>query len=263
MRPSRWGARGRSEQTGLEFASCPARKIDEETLAVGSGDFDNGFQPRYGDDRKDNRRLSDFDIRRNFVLNYSYELPVPGSLSRWTGALLKGWEWTGIFTARSGVPFTPALGFDRARALPRAGGAGQRPDLLPEQTADNILRGGPDQYFDPAAFSLSAAGFFGNLGRNNLSGPGFMSWDLGVHKSVNITERVKFQFWIEDFNFFNHPNFGLPVTTVFDSAGRVATAGVNLWLFRAGRTDLPARRMRVPFTPPECFPEPCSGTPIG
>ncbi len=32
------------------------------------------FQPRYAYDRSDNKGPSDFDIRHNFVFNYSYEL---------------------------------------------------------------------------------------------------------------------------------------------------------------------------------------------
>ncbi|MGH9196758.1 MAG: TonB-dependent receptor domain-containing protein, partial [Acidimicrobiia bacterium] len=100
------------------------KSIDEGSQAIGSGDFDNSFQPRYGYDRSDNRGLSDFDIRHNFVVNYSYDVPFGRHLRGVAGALASGWQLAGVIAARSGVPFTPVLGFDRARAFPRSGGAG-------------------------------------------------------------------------------------------------------------------------------------------
>src|SRR5205823_2980566 len=77
--------------------------------SVGSGDLNNSFQPRYADDVGDNRGLSDFAIRHNFVFNYSWEVPVGRGATGLAGALLKGWQLSGIFTAHSGVPFTPVL----------------------------------------------------------------------------------------------------------------------------------------------------------
>jgi hypothetical protein len=191
---------------------------------VGSGDLDNSFQPRYADDVRDNRGLSDFDIRHNFVFNYSWEVPLARDAHGLAGALLKGWQLSGIFTAHSGVPFTPVLSFDRARARPRSGGAGQRPDLNPAFSGDVVL-GSPSRYFDPGAFVLPEAGFFGNVGRNTLIGPGYASWDAAVFKNFTV-RRMKLQFRAEAFNVLNHPNFGLPATTVFDSTLRTpANAG--------------------------------------
>src|SRR6266508_6738571 len=136
--------------TGLQFQASYTlgKAIDDGSIAIGSNDLSNGFQPRYADDVRDNRGLADFDIRHNLVFNYSYEVPFTGTGP--AGSLLRGWQFAGIVTLRSGVPFTPVLGFDRARALPRSGGAGQRPDLNPAYTGEIIL-GRPDRYFEPAA----------------------------------------------------------------------------------------------------------------
>jgi len=35
-----------------------------------------------------------------------------------------------------------------------------------------------DLYFDPCAFALPDAGFYGNLGRNTVIGPGLANFDL-------------------------------------------------------------------------------------
>ena len=54
--------------------------------------------------------------------------------------LAAGWQLSGIFTAHSGMPLTPVLGFDRARALPRSGGAGQWPDLVVRLLVESSAR---------------------------------------------------------------------------------------------------------------------------
>ena len=78
------------------------------------------------------------------------------------------------------------------------------------------------QWYNPACFAASPYGTLGNLGRNNLVGPGYVETDLGVMKETRITERVSIQFRAELFNLFNHPNFNIPGATVF-TAGSAAT----------------------------------------
>jgi outer membrane receptor protein involved in Fe transport len=197
---------------------------DLGSQAVGSADFDNSFQPRYAFDPMDNKGLSDFDIRHNFVFNSTWELPFAKSLTGAARAIADGWQLSSIVTIRSGIPFTPVLGFDRARAAPRSGGAGQTPDLVAGCSLNPVL-GGADQYFDPNCFSLPAVGTFGNVPRNTIIGPGFATWDMAVFKNVAVTGGRRVQLRAEAFNITNHVNFALPATTVFNSAGRVSSAG--------------------------------------
>lgn len=197
---------------------------DLGSQAIGSGDFDNSFQPRYAFDPADNKGLSDFDIRHNFVFNSTWEIPVGHSLGGAAKALAAGWQLAGILTLRSGIPFTPQLGVDRARALPRSGGAGQTPDLVSGCSLNPVL-GGADQYFDPNCFSLPAAGTFGNVPRNTIIGPGFGSLDFAVFKNIMIRGSRRIQLRAEGFNITNHVNFGLPQATVLNAAGRVSNAG--------------------------------------
>jgi len=78
------------------------------------------------------------------------------------------------------------------------------------------------QWYNPKCFSASTYGTLGNLGRDNLVGPGYVETDLGVMKETRLTERVSLQFRAELFNLFNHPNFNYPVTSVF-TAGSAGT----------------------------------------
>jgi hypothetical protein len=208
----------------LQASYTLGKSEDYGSQAVGSGDFDNSFQPAYGLDPASNRGLSDFDVRHNLVFNYSWELPFGKSLTGVSRAFAYGWQLSGIATMRSGVPFSPLLGFDRARALPRSGGAGQRPELAPGVSSNPVL-GGPAQYFDPNAFVLPEAGYLSTLPRNTLIGPGFATWDGSLFKNFVMGAHRRVQVRAEVFNLLNRANFGLPVATVFNASGRVANAG--------------------------------------
>lgn len=213
-----------SKGLALQASYTFGDSIDQGSQAVGSGDFTNGFQPRYPDDPDDNKGPSDFNVRHNFVFNYTWEIPAVSSASGATAVLLNGWQLSGIVNLRSGMPFTPVLAFDRARALPRSGGAGQRPNLVSGCSA-NPVKGGPDQYFDVNCFSLPDAGYFGNLGRNTMVGPGYASWDSAIFKNIRLGDNRRLQIRVEGFNILNRANFGLPFTAVFNASGRVANAG--------------------------------------
>ena len=98
--------------------------------------------------------------------SFSYLLPAirkAGAL----GVVTNGWDLHGLTQMQSGNPFAPSVGFDRARLETGFGDTGQRPDLL-SGDSDSIVLGGPDQYFNPLAFGLPAAGYLGTLGRGTL-----------------------------------------------------------------------------------------------
>jgi hypothetical protein len=213
-----------SNSLAMQASYTWGKSEDLGSQAVGSGDFDNSFQPAYGHDPASNKGLSDYDVRHNFTFNYTWEVPLAGGATGLTAALAQGWQFSGIVTLRSGVPFSPVLGFDRARALPRSGGAGQRPNLAAGASLNPVL-GGPDQYFDPLAFELPEAGFLGDVPRNTIIGPGYATWDASLVKNFRAGTTRRVQFRLEVFNLLNRANFGLPAATVFDAAGRVPTAG--------------------------------------
>ena len=197
-----------------------ARNIDDGSVTVTQGG-DNDL-PQDPDSRKAERGLSNYDVRHYFVALWNWDLPSIPGLPHWLGA---GWQWNTIATVSSGNPFSVVVGFDRARARFQAGTSPQRPDLVAGRSTNPVL-GGPDRYFDPTAFSLPAAGYFGNLGRNTLIGPGLAMMDMSVNKRFRLTERVSAQFRTEMFNSLNHPNLAIPsARTIFTGAGPVGSAG--------------------------------------
>jgi hypothetical protein len=91
-----------------------------------------------------------------------------------------------------------------------------------------VIIGSPNEWFNPAAFLMPPAnsGFYGNLGRDTLIGPGLATWDLSVLKNTHMTERTALQFRAEFFNVLNRANFNTPNAIVFTPSGVSPTAGV-------------------------------------
>jgi hypothetical protein len=171
------------------------------------------------------------DARHISAINASYELPFGrgkalfSNVHGFADKLASGWTLSGIETLQSGFPFTPQLGFN-----PTNNGDSRnpiRPSWNPAFTGPVVL-GGPNQYFSPNAFILPAAGTYGNVGRNVLTGPGLATTDLSVAKNTAISERLRLQFRAELFNVLNKANFATPNAVVFSSATATpaTTAGV-------------------------------------
>ena len=174
---------------------------------------------------------SNSDVRNLASINGTWELPVGRgrtllrNASGWREALAAGWTVSGIETLQSGFPFTPSLGFN-----PTNDGDTRnpiRPSWNPAFSGPVIL-GGPNQYYNPNAFVVPAAGTYGNTGRNVLRGPGLAQLDFSALKKFDFTERLHAQFRAEFFNILNHANFGIPNTVVYTAAtgGPSPTAGV-------------------------------------
>lgn len=168
----------------------------------------------------DDRSLGSFNQGRNLVGNFIYNFPFKGN------RVVSGWSFGGIATFADGTPFTIFDGLNRAGDSSRNNAI--RPNLAPGFSANPVTPGGPnpDHYFNPLAFVLQPVGFYGNVGRNTLIGPGFENVDITLEKTTSIGEVMKLVFRAEAYNVSNHPNFGKPNTTIFTTTGlRAPTAG--------------------------------------
>ena len=198
-----------------------SKNIDTDSLLITPGGAND--LPQNPLSLKAERGLSNYDIRNNLVTYLVWELPrAPGPK-----VLTSGWQLNAIITVTSGQPFSVTISYDRARANAGVQSTGvERPNLCPAASNDPIL-GGPNQYFNPASFCLQPAGFYGNLGRNTLIGPGLLMFSPALSKQFILTERARLQFRTEFFNILNHPNLAIPSSrTVFTNSGPVASAGL-------------------------------------
>ena len=178
--------------------------------------------------------LATFDVRHIAVISGTYTLPIGhgkrflGDLGGFGNAAASGWTVNSIVTLQGGFPFTPQLSYNPSNNGDTRNPV--RPFANPAFTGPVIL-GTPAKWFDPNAFLAPAntpanAGFYGNLRRNTLIGPGLATWDFSALKDTRIREQLNFQFRAEIFNILNRANFNQPNAVVFTPSGVSPTAGV-------------------------------------
>jgi hypothetical protein len=166
----------------------------------------NGPIPQNPRDRDADWASSNSDIRHRLNVAASYRLPF--QFDSFVKHILGGWEAAGIMVYQTGLPFTVT-----ATGSPTNTGAGGRANVVPgvdEYPAEKTI----NRWFNPAAYSVPTAFNWGNVGRNTLRGPSVVNFDLTASKKFAITERTALNFRTEFFNAFNHPQFGLPVSSV-------------------------------------------------
>ena len=199
----------RASEGAILFIYTFAKSLDMKSAAAGIGSTNAyaGVMDEKNPHRDYGR--SDFDVSHRFVASYAYMLPVGkgkkllANANTAVNAVVGGWEVTGIGTFQQGFPFS-ALGNDVN-------------GLLNTYTQRAIQTGNPNsgftksskKWFNTSAFSENVAGVFGTAGRNNVREPGISNWDMGLVKYTDLGKGVKFQFRVETFNTFNHPQWGL------------------------------------------------------
>ena len=157
---------------------------------------------------------ANFDRRQVFALNYVYNTPsVKGN--RVVGAFVNGWQLSGVTQMLTGQPFTP--GFNIAGAGSQnitgnyiASGNTQESGRLRMVPGCNPYTGSDDPFnrLNASCFLPPLPGSLGlESGINSLYAPGLIDFDMSLQKEIAIKERVHFQFRVDAFNVFNHPNF--------------------------------------------------------
>lgn len=153
-----------------------------------------------------------FDIRHDFIFNYTYNLPFFSSDTGAKGKLLGGWELSGITSFFTGRPFSVGFSGDPAHC----GCGGYRANVIGNPNSG--LRNAA-QWFNPAAFAAIPDGEFGNGGRDIVYGASINNWDMSLFKNFRgipfpgSKEGATIQIRAEFFNAFNHTQFNGYQTT--------------------------------------------------
>lgn len=175
------------------------------------------FRQTYGPDSLNSKHM--------VVINHVYELPFGKGHSMLNnggiaGAILGGWQFSGVFRYLSGTYFTVGAAATNANCAScsvtsEIVGTPQYPGLY-----------GPGQlYLSPSAFALEPVGTRGNSGRDNVLGPGQTVYDGNVARKFHIKERATLEFRVEATNVTNHPHWGNPSATVNTATfGQITTA---------------------------------------
>jgi outer membrane receptor protein involved in Fe transport len=152
---------------------------------------------------------ADFIRKHVFVLAGTAELPFAKG-----NRFLGGWQVNVNATVMSGLPFQGGPSY-RDAGQDRDSGP-NRPNLIGDPqlgSGDGITS--PFFNVTPigtsgSAFGRPARGTFGDLGRNELRGPGFWNVDASLMKKFRITEQSHLELRIEAQNVFNHVAHGNP-----------------------------------------------------
>jgi hypothetical protein len=220
--------------------------------------FNDPFQNSLPDynyfDHRTTRGLCDFNVTQSGVVSFIYTIPTPAGMSGIESKLLGGWQVGGIISAQTGSPFTPVVNGD---PFNRASGDGNvdyvdqvagcnpinanwkanglhyintncftpptAPASMAGQCTSQSFAGAPA----PPSGQVYCANLIGNVGRNQIVGPGLFDLDFSVFKNVRVTERISTQFRVEMFNVLNHPSFFVPFTNsaLFDTNGSALPSG--------------------------------------
>ena len=205
-----------SRRYQLQSSYTLAKAMDNLQAQLNADVNNASVYPQDPYDRDIDWARSDFDVRHVFQANFVWDLP-----GRDGSALHGGWQFNGIVTLRSGVPFTPALGGTNWSRSGNTSGE-DRPNLKPGVNPDDLILGGADHYFDTSAFVLPAQGTFGNAGRNLLTGQNYAMTNVSLVKNTKIGALGgggQLQLRLEVFNLLNRPNFATPDRVVFAAAG--------------------------------------------
>jgi hypothetical protein len=154
-------------------------------------DFDSWFGP------------SDYDVRHRFTANFVWNLPLGDNV------IARGWTISGIYTKRSGRPYT---------VNQSGNNVGTNMTGLPNLVGDPQGAETVDSWFNIAAFQAVTSGTFGNELRNRLTGPGFQNVDMTFQRNIKLGQRMSATLRWDIFNLFNTVNFGLPNRNISDAA---------------------------------------------
>jgi hypothetical protein len=189
--------------------------------------------------------LSQFDARHRFVLSYYWQLPLP-KYSGLAGALLNGWDLSGIYTYQTGFPIRVTSSADNELMYSAFFEYPGEPDqIAPFHKQDPKANGG--YWFDPNSFTENASDstqppcsagavfncyqptLFGRIGtarRTICCGPPINNLDFALHKVFPMGEDRRVEFRAELFNLFNHTQFNNPDGNTTDGSdfGRILRA---------------------------------------
>ena len=157
------------------------------------------------------------DLRQQFVL--SVVATTPKFSSRALRILASDWQVAPILEIKSAAFFSVFSGTDRALTTV----ASQTPNFVspnPYPSNQSV-----SNWISSSAFANPALGTYGNLGYNNMKGPGVFQLNMALSRTFAIREKKTIQLRAEAFNLPNHLNAFAP-----GAAPNAGQAGANVSL---------------------------------
>jgi hypothetical protein len=155
-------------------------------------------------DLRSERALSNFDQRHAVSLQAQYTtgMGVGGGtlLNGWRGALFKEWNFVSQINAGSGLPLTPI--YPGATT-----GTGFTGTLRPNYTGASLYDAPTGLNLNPAAYTAPADGYWGNAGRNSITGPYQFTLNASLGRTFRLSDRKNIDWRFDATNALNHVTF--------------------------------------------------------
>jgi Carboxypeptidase regulatory-like domain/TonB-dependent Receptor Plug Domain len=181
--------------------------------------------------RANNYGNSDYDIRHLFNAYWVYD-PAFHFESRFMKGVFNGWEFSGKWFWRSGLPLSitdnnTALGNYAGTILgtPNGQGSGQATSCGEAAALTPCLNA--SAFVDGASATFNGYTTLSSQTRNQYRGPHYFNVDMNLYKTFHFGERARLGIGAQAFNVFNHPNFGLPDSGLGDATFGQITSMAN------------------------------------
>ena len=161
------------------------------------------------------------DTRQLF--NLSMVAIAPAFSNRALRLIATGWQVSPIVRITSAQEFSVTSNVDTAVS----GQGGQTPNLV-NPAAIYPANQSVTNWISASAFANPPTGSYGNLGLNNIKGPGYFTLDVSFVRNFKIREKMSLQIRAEAFNLPNKANFSTPVATLTSgNFGQITSTGTN------------------------------------
>lgn len=178
---------------------------------------------------------SDNNVTHNATLGWVYQLPRLQSGWVPVRAVLNGWQYSGIYSIRTGLPFTVVADGDPNLSNEPNQRPSRVPGVDPRLPSNRHRADKAKQWFNGNACATITAGCawlipgkgqIGDVTRNSLVGPAFTRIDMTVTRMFSLQDVRKgmhLTFRADALNVFNTPNLYTPLHAV--SATNAINAG--------------------------------------
>jgi hypothetical protein len=194
-----------------------SKSIDDAASVGGNGHN----VPQNSFDLAAERALSNFNVGQKLVVNHTYELPLGEQrrfLNRGGAAarIIGNWQISGVTTLLTGSPLTAQVAGNQSNNNGSGVFASERPDATGLRTSLPRSERTTLEFFNTAAFSLPPSGELGTAGRNTITGPGSVTFNMSLGRFFTFSREkgIRGRFSINANNIFNHPNYGGVATTI-------------------------------------------------
>jgi hypothetical protein len=204
--------KGISVLVNYTYSHCIST-TDESSSSISGAGYMNPANP--GADK--GSCASDLRHILNASVVQTLRFPGEGLAQKIVGA----WQFAPLVRATSGTALTVNSGADYSLTGVGLDSPNYSGTASPYGSTGNKL-----QYLNAAGFTQNASGTFGNVGRDSLRGPNYLTIDLGLARQFAIWKRLGVEFRCDTFNVINKVNLLAP-----DSSTQIpglSVGGINL-----------------------------------